>query len=654
MHWLFPGFLLGAWAVGLPILLHLLRRRPKRTVPFPSLRFLAVTAPQNARSQRLRRWIVLLLRCLALGLLAAAFARPFFGSDRLGRGRTNVVVVDNSFSLQAGQRWAALRDWLRPLLGKPTDADRIGILVTAPRPKWIAPPNTSAETALQLLQSLKPGWETARLEPALRLAGDTLAGLTAGQREIILLTDHQQLSWATFDFGQKLPPGVTALFPNVPAPLARQAAIQAPVITRTATGFHAVVAIRNFTGAHDRTLRVYRDNGIVPLYQQTVSLPEHEAQKVEFDLPGAATDQTAYFRCVLEADDLPADDTAYAAWQATGGRGVLLDPLPPGSTADYVGAALASTIELKPALQISPRPSTAWPATAVAVLRNDASFAGDAGQRLDGFLRSGGSAVVFVNGGPAQTKWLAAAGIKVQPLKETDGLELRDWAMEHPLVTGLAAHRVSALLGWTFRRGWALPLDRVEPVALWSETAAAMGEASVGRGRLLLCGFTADRRDGEWPTRETFVPFVHRAVAYLFGAEASAAAKPAQVGEVLALPADAGQWRAVAGPAVGENVVSVAGSVTPTAPGVYEFTSGAERKLFAVNLAPEESDPTLWNDGTPWLALESHARAPAAARMAVALGAEEAERKSPLWWWLIAIVALCALAELGVANRTSR
>src|SRR5262249_38765373 len=118
VHWLFPGFLVGAWAIALPILLHLLRRRPRRTIAFPSLRFLATTPPQNAKSQQLRRWIVLLLRGAALALLAAAFARPFFGASRVGDRRATVVVVDNSFSLQAGRRWPELRAWAREQIGE--------------------------------------------------------------------------------------------------------------------------------------------------------------------------------------------------------------------------------------------------------------------------------------------------------------------------------------------------------------------------------------------------------------------------------------------------------------------------------------------------------------------------------------------------------
>jgi hypothetical protein len=34
--------------------------------------------------------------------------------------------------------------------------------------------------------------------------------------------------------------------------------------------------------------------------------------------------------------------------------------------------------------------------------------------------------------------------------------------------------------------------------------------------------------------------------------------------------------------------------------------------------------------------------------------AAEAEQRAPLWWWVLATAALLLIAELGLANRTTR
>ena len=70
MSFLAPLFLLGGLAVGLPIVFHLIRRTTREQKVFSSLMFLLPTPPRLTKRSRLENWLLLLLRCLALGLLA--------------------------------------------------------------------------------------------------------------------------------------------------------------------------------------------------------------------------------------------------------------------------------------------------------------------------------------------------------------------------------------------------------------------------------------------------------------------------------------------------------------------------------------------------------------------------------------------------------
>ncbi len=654
MNWLFPAFLGGAFAVGLPILLHMLRRRPRRNVVFPSLRFIAATLQKTEKHHRIQRWLVLLMRCLALALLAAAFARPYFGTRGRASLRATVVVVDNTFSLQAKDRWPDLQSWATEQVGKLAVGDKLGVMVLAPRPTWIVAPTTDTASALAALRRLDPGWEAGRLEPALRLAADTLAATPANERKVIVLTDHQRVGWSGMDFSKKLPSGVTAIFPTVPKRLSRQAALLPPTLAPADKGVRATVSVQGFTSPHPRTLTVYRVGETRPVFETTIDVGERETKTVTCDLPASAEGTTAY-RFKLDPDDLPADDTVYATWQTTGEHLVFLDRAPSASAADYVASALSSTATLKPTVRVLLLPASAWPQGAVAVLRGESAFADDAAKRLDTFLQNGGAALVFLDGNPAQRKWFAAHGAPLSIQNSDTGLHLRDWAMDHPIVSGLAEQRVAPLLGWDFRRGFGLPLAAVEPLALWTDSAAAIGELKVGAGRVLVCGFAADRRDSEWPLHGAFVPFIHRAVAYLIGAQAGVVTRPARVGEALALPAESGMWRPVEGPLMGRPERNVTGAVLPTAPGIYEFSSGTDKKLFAVNLTADESDPTPWTEGSLWSDLAATGPAPRDLTLPqVNLAAFEAEQRSPLWWGAIAAVVLLLLAELGLANRTMR
>lgn len=65
-----------ALAIAGPILFHLIRRQPQGRVLFSSLMFLRSSPPRLTRKSRLDNLLLLLLRVLALVMVALAFSRP--------------------------------------------------------------------------------------------------------------------------------------------------------------------------------------------------------------------------------------------------------------------------------------------------------------------------------------------------------------------------------------------------------------------------------------------------------------------------------------------------------------------------------------------------------------------------------------------------
>jgi hypothetical protein len=129
MPLLFPMFLLAGAAVALPVFLHLLRRNPREPRGFPTLRFLKSVSVRETKRHRLRRWLVMALRCLVLLLLAAAFARPYLPRFTTDKGRIVVIAIDNSMSMRVAGRWDKLREWAIEQAGKGDPGDRIGLLM---------------------------------------------------------------------------------------------------------------------------------------------------------------------------------------------------------------------------------------------------------------------------------------------------------------------------------------------------------------------------------------------------------------------------------------------------------------------------------------------------------------------------------------------
>src|SRR5688500_1116791 len=97
MGFLSPLLLLLAGAALVPLLLHLMHRRPGPRIDFPALRYLRRAQKESGRRVRLRQLLLLALRVAAVLLLALAAARPFLRTGASGHPPTDVVLVlDNS------------------------------------------------------------------------------------------------------------------------------------------------------------------------------------------------------------------------------------------------------------------------------------------------------------------------------------------------------------------------------------------------------------------------------------------------------------------------------------------------------------------------------------------------------------------------------
>ena len=86
MSFLNPLFLLGLAAAAIPIIIHVLTRRRPREVMFPSLEFLTEVNQNEIRRLRIKQWLLLALRALAVAAIALAMARPAL-KGAVGRAR---------------------------------------------------------------------------------------------------------------------------------------------------------------------------------------------------------------------------------------------------------------------------------------------------------------------------------------------------------------------------------------------------------------------------------------------------------------------------------------------------------------------------------------------------------------------------------------
>ena len=76
MSFLNPWLLLGLLGIAVPTIIHLVGKRRAMVVQFPAFDLLQAVTKRLARWERLRQWLLLLLRTLAIAALVFALARP--------------------------------------------------------------------------------------------------------------------------------------------------------------------------------------------------------------------------------------------------------------------------------------------------------------------------------------------------------------------------------------------------------------------------------------------------------------------------------------------------------------------------------------------------------------------------------------------------
>ncbi len=131
MSFLNPVFLVGASLLIIPWLLHLLRQRDAPVQSFPSTRFLQHSESASSKSKKLSYKRLLSLRVLLLLAVCALFAQPVFKTvnNWMGAARQHhIVVIDQTFSMQADGRWSSAVASAESLLDSIPDAHPVQLV----------------------------------------------------------------------------------------------------------------------------------------------------------------------------------------------------------------------------------------------------------------------------------------------------------------------------------------------------------------------------------------------------------------------------------------------------------------------------------------------------------------------------------------------
>ncbi|MDP6546068.1 MAG: BatA domain-containing protein [Phycisphaerae bacterium] len=206
MTFMNPWLLLGALGIGLPILAHLLNRYQVKRTDWAAMRFLNRTVRVRSRQIRLRDILLLLLRCLAVLLLAFAISKPVmkesegFGS-RFGERRAGVIIaLDVSCSMQhkdgAATRFAQAIEKIETIAGEIHPGDPVCLVLLGAEHRVIVRNMAfDPERFRAILHAQEATPESLDLDSVPRRLKELADGMAAPQKEIYIVTDMQAQDW---------------------------------------------------------------------------------------------------------------------------------------------------------------------------------------------------------------------------------------------------------------------------------------------------------------------------------------------------------------------------------------------------------------------------------------------------------------------------
>ena len=195
MGFLQPLALLALPAAGIPLLLHLWRRRTPPRVPFPAIRYIARTTEEHRRRLRLQHLLLLVLRTLVVIAVILAAARPVVRARWAGSATHEptalAVVLDNSLSSGAVRGGTPtldlLREAARGTLSALTADDRLWLVLADGIPR-----STSPSAAVAIVDSVGAWALRLDLGEAVTNAARAVNGSGLLGREVHVLSDLQR------------------------------------------------------------------------------------------------------------------------------------------------------------------------------------------------------------------------------------------------------------------------------------------------------------------------------------------------------------------------------------------------------------------------------------------------------------------------------
>jgi hypothetical protein len=530
--------------VGLPLLIHLLNLRQPQKIPFSTLTFFQALKNTTIRRIRIKKYLLLLLRLLAIICLALVLARPFlppgFTTGSAAQAPTlNAVLLDNSISMTRIGKQGPLFDYAKEVIAKIENAakedDRFMIQLT----------NGEGEYSNVLSRAnVQKTLQEARIQPAGNYTLSRFSGLIEAIKEapyqnknLFIITDGQLSQLHQLQDAEAKDLSVTLIDVG---DVEVQNTVAADITTST-----------NMIGAHipftlnvnlANKSEVAAVNQFVTLEfegqnagQYSVALDPMQTKTYTFEISPSATG-SAKGKIVVEGDEFQADNTYYFTVQVPEARKVLWvsEKKPAPDFISYTGAMLQVAGENDAQLSYTKAAPNVFETADLSaydaiLLDGVESIPEYSFQPLQDFVQNGGGILFF----PSEKGNIGNYNRLLNQFNagQFEGIEgeyasfkkvaVADELLEdHPAFTGLFEREQNQQLRFTKPDiYYYLKLSTVRSgtgfnLFMMNNNDVLVREKRFGEGTLLLAAIGNDPGWSNFPIKPLFAPFYYRLLLY--------------------------------------------------------------------------------------------------------------------------------------------
>ncbi|GMV80117.1 MAG: hypothetical protein AMXMBFR7_13010 [Planctomycetota bacterium] len=590
-----PALLAGTATGAIPIVIHLLNKQRFKRTWWAAMHWLWASMKKSHRRLRIEQLILLLLRVLIMILLALALARPALqeGMGLLG-GRASVhrvIVLDNSYSmgLQVGGTtlFQKAKDLAEKLVEDLSPGDEVDLLLINSAAE--DPRLASATKYQELIRDIK----AAKLSDG---TTHIPRGIAAGcglikdrdsknvRKEIIVLTDRTRSAWEIGAQPRKLDASEEKDIADVLAnpkltPKIWVVRLEGGSVSENLAVSGLEIEEKVVTqGVETQFVATIRNLGTDParrvpvqFYVDGEQAGREEVELVESTKPGTVSFRHTFMepgshhvRVELNADVLAPDDTAFLALDVEDQIKVLCVDGEQRSEAnmsemDFFRQAIspsraqefnAGKVPLSPeVISDGAFPDVNLDDYRLVVLGNVALIPKEKVAVLEQYVRRGGSLWWWlgyrVDAALYNQEFASVLPCRLGDLIGTGDPDSREFealddkAIDHPSLARLYNNKDLALSSLhVYRRFKLLPKEaeadqnRVRTVLSYPSGDPAAVEMSLGEGRIVLFGTTADKAWTNWPTKSHYLLLVNMLALHLIQPEYQA--RNRMVGEPFA------------------------------------------------------------------------------------------------------------------------